>query len=263
MTAKGKINASTLTAGDRIIVNTQAAFYGSDGSKMTGVQESSTKTGENVTVARVISKYFREAKGRYERRGKYVITTNVGTFEAAPIQTMWLAPEDAPGIKRAHVEALEENKRRDREPTPEEVQATEELPEVDRIRTEMEKARNADTLVQAVQIASTALGLPPEAAQLWAGACWNPKPEVGDVVTRRENGQVMIVKEITETCAVLVGAPGTPEHALIRVTVLHRFIDRHEFLISKRFTKYASACANGWHGTAPARGRMICPECPL
>lgn len=98
MTAKGKINASKVQAGDRIIVKTR-----SNGT----VYESATKTGEFVSVARVIAKTFRAASGQYERRGKYVIETNVGTFEAAAIQTMWLAPEDAAGIKRAYAEDAE------------------------------------------------------------------------------------------------------------------------------------------------------------
>jgi hypothetical protein len=54
-------------------------------------------------------KDFRAA-GRYEARGKYVIITSAGSFEAAPIQTMWLAPEDPAGIKQAYAEALELNK---------------------------------------------------------------------------------------------------------------------------------------------------------
>lgn len=101
MAAMGKINASSVQPGDRIIVATR-----SNGT----VHESSTKTGEFVTVARVVDKSFRAASGPYESRGKYVITASVhgvpATFEAAPIQTMWLAPEDPAGIKRAHVEAL-------------------------------------------------------------------------------------------------------------------------------------------------------------
>lgn len=99
MTAKGKINASKVQAGDRIIVKVSA-----DGT----VRPSDTKTGEGVQVCRVTDKGTRAA-GQYEARGKYIVHTSVGSFEAAPIQTMWLAPEDAAGIKRAHVEALVEN----------------------------------------------------------------------------------------------------------------------------------------------------------
>jgi hypothetical protein len=96
MTAKGKINASNVNETHRIIVKVSA-----DGT----VRESATKTGEGVQVARVIAKTFRAAQGPYEARGKYVIETSAGTFEAAPIQTMWLAPEDAAGVKRARAEA--------------------------------------------------------------------------------------------------------------------------------------------------------------
>jgi len=108
MTAKGKINASKVQVGDRIIVK---AYYDSKGHAL-GVLQSATKTGENVFVARVIGKGFRAARGAYESRGRYVVETTAGTFEAAPAQAMWLAPEDAAGIKRAHVEALAEDLQR-------------------------------------------------------------------------------------------------------------------------------------------------------
>lgn len=101
MTAKGKINASKVTEGHRIIVKVL---------EDSTVRESATKTGEGVQVARVLGKTFRSAQGPYEAHGKYVILTSAGTFEAAPIQTMWLAPEDPAGIKRAHAEALELDK---------------------------------------------------------------------------------------------------------------------------------------------------------
>lgn len=97
MTAAGKINASKVTIGDRIIVTAPMVEGGV-------VSWSSTKTGE-VLIVRVTGKRFREAQGRYEARGKYVIETTAGTFEAAGIQTMWLAPEDAAGVKRALTEA--------------------------------------------------------------------------------------------------------------------------------------------------------------
>lgn len=104
MTAKGKINASNVTTGDRIIVKTHESGR---------VTESATKTGEGVHVARVIGKTFRAAQGPYEARGKYIIETTSGSFEAAPIQTMWLAPEDAAGVKRAYTEALAEDRERE------------------------------------------------------------------------------------------------------------------------------------------------------
>lgn len=113
MAAKGKINASKVQAGDRIIVK----LHRNDAGLLTHITESPTKTGEDVIVALVIGKHFRAAQGPYECRGKYVIETSAGLFEAAPIQTMWLAPEDAAGVKRAHVEALLEDAERDRQET--------------------------------------------------------------------------------------------------------------------------------------------------
>lgn len=111
MTAKGKINASKVQADDRIIVQVSAG---------TGeVRPSTTKTGEGVFVARVTGKTFgHEGRGNggYGRSTRfYTVHTTAGSFEAAPIQTMWLAPEDAPGIKRAHAEAERIDAQRDNE----------------------------------------------------------------------------------------------------------------------------------------------------
>lgn len=108
MTAQGKINASSVQTGDRILIADSTDWQ-------TGepiMTPSRTKTGETVRVVRVTGKSFRAAQGRYERQGKYVVETTAGTFEAAPSQTMWLAPEDPAGVKRAHVEALAEDEER-------------------------------------------------------------------------------------------------------------------------------------------------------
>jgi hypothetical protein len=118
--AKGKVNASEAEAGMRIIVKVS---YDTEGHAT--IRPSSTKTGEGVFVARIIEKGFRAA-GRYEARGKYVIHTSAGSFDAAPIQTMWLAPEDPAGIKRAYAEAVAEDAARPAaEPTTETVPAVE------------------------------------------------------------------------------------------------------------------------------------------
>jgi hypothetical protein len=91
MSAKGKVNASQVQRGDRIIaiVNRETGY----------VFPSSTKTGDLVEIVRVTSKV------KHSSQRGYVIRTSAGSFYAEPIQTMWLAPEDAAGIKRAHAEA--------------------------------------------------------------------------------------------------------------------------------------------------------------
>ena len=99
MTAKGKINASKVQINDRVLV-TPSLTEGR-------VNISQTKTGEGVHVARVIDKVY--APGANRRPGFYKVVTTSGTFHAAPIETMWLAPEDVAGMKRAHVEALAED----------------------------------------------------------------------------------------------------------------------------------------------------------
>jgi hypothetical protein len=101
MTAKGKINASKVTTGERILVDTEMRVYGGD-----ECGPSRTKTGATVVTARVLNKL------KVSNLRGYIIVTNVGRFYAEPIQTMWLTPEDNAGIKRAHVEALAEDNQR-------------------------------------------------------------------------------------------------------------------------------------------------------
>jgi hypothetical protein len=98
MTAQGKINASQVEIGHRIIVKVS---YDPAGHMITS--PSRTKTGQGVEIVRVIGKFKHSSK-----RG-YMILTSLGSlngFYAEPIQTMWLAPEDPAGRNRAHAEAL-------------------------------------------------------------------------------------------------------------------------------------------------------------
>lgn len=167
MTAKGKINASKVQAGDRVIVKVN-----SDGT----VRPSDTKTGEGVQIARVTDKGMRAA-GQYEARGKYIVHTSAGSFEAAPIQTMWLAPEDAAGIKRAHVEALAEDKRLNRAASETEIQAGVEADQAEKIREAATAARQAPTAEQAAEIIGAALNLPAEQAAGWVAVNWSAPEE--------------------------------------------------------------------------------------
>lgn len=94
--AAGKTNASRLQVGDRILV---IASTDKPGHALL----SHRKTGEGVHVARVTFKEWVPGG----RRGTYTIYTTSGiSVGHQAIQTMWLAPEDAAGVKRAHVEAL-------------------------------------------------------------------------------------------------------------------------------------------------------------
>jgi hypothetical protein len=131
MTAKGKINASNVTTTDRIIVNTNGGAYEGD-----TVRPSATKTGEGVVIARVLDKL--KAAGR---RG-YVIVTSAGSFYAEPIQTMWLAPEDNAGIKRAYAEALIEDAAR---PAVEVTEEPAEAPTPAELVESMDEAHEATT----------------------------------------------------------------------------------------------------------------------
>lgn len=100
MTAAGRINASQVTEGTRVIVK----INHNDAGLFTSWDISRNKTGEGVMVARVT------AKEKCSNRRGYMLYTSVSEtpIYCEPIQTMWLAPEDAAGIKRAHAEALAE-----------------------------------------------------------------------------------------------------------------------------------------------------------
>lgn len=117
MTAKGKITAARVTAGDRILVKHYNAENVADLSVLQylGAEHalgiSTTKTGEGVTVARVLRVEAKLVTGGRRDRRVYDIHTTEGILgNNVPTQTMWLAPEDAAGIKRAHAEALELDK---------------------------------------------------------------------------------------------------------------------------------------------------------
>lgn len=121
MTAKGKITAARIAAGDRILVKHYTAENVADLSvlKYLGAEHalgiSTTKTGEGVTVARVLKVEAKLVTGGRRDRRVYDIHTTEGILgDNAPAQTLTLAPEDAAGIKRAHVEALAANEAYDR-----------------------------------------------------------------------------------------------------------------------------------------------------
>jgi hypothetical protein len=96
MLAAGKTNASQAREGDRILI--QFALGGVP-------VLSPTKTG--AEVVRITGKSFAQA-GRGQARGTFTLHTTAGDIAGLQaIQTMWLAPEDAAGVKRAEKEARE------------------------------------------------------------------------------------------------------------------------------------------------------------
>jgi hypothetical protein len=225
MTAAGKINASKLEVGMRILVQVNVAI---DFEGTIGTRESSRKTGENVRTARVIEKTFRAAQGRYEQRGKYVITTTEGTFEAATIQTMFLAPEDAAGIKRAHVEALAMDE-------------------------EFEAARQAKADAEATERRA-------------AYESRDEKlPEVGDVVEFIGENAGSVTGTVTETVGRMVSVEwirhSSGQRGFDRPTD-GEFAGTWKITQAEAWRERAIRCPNRWHRTGPARMRMLCPECP-
>jgi hypothetical protein len=268
MTAKGKINASNLEAGMRIIVKTNVAI---DFEGTIGMRESSTKTGENVEIVRVIGKTFRAAQGPYEARGKYVIETSAGTFEAAPIQTMFLAPEDAAGIKRAHAEALIED------------EAFEAAKAED---VAGEDAYDAETIESIERIISTATTGQIDHLAKAIGDAWQDErfstrtfdrlnrlhanrfaalqePKPGDMIRRLGDGpgaKCFLVRDVTPF-TIWYGGIGhdMTEGALNRPEWRFHFVR----VASEDFRARARRCSNEWHRTGPTREIMLCPDCPL
>lgn len=266
MTAAGKINASKLEVGMRILVQVGVAI---DFEGTIGTRESSRKTGENVRTARVIAKDFRAAKGPYEARGKYVITTTEGTFEAATIQTMFLAPEDAAGIKRAHVEALA----MDAEFEAAKDVAGEDAYDAETIE-EIEKAINTasvgtiDRLAKAIGDAwqeerfstRTFDRLNRLHANRFA-ALREPKP--GDMIRRIGDGPGAKCLRVRDVTAFTIWYEGIGRD--LTVGALNRPEWRFHFVrvASEDFRARARRCSNEWHRTGPTREIMLCPDCPL
>lgn len=110
--AQGKENAANIKVGDRILVKHYNQENEADRATLEWLGKdralgiSRTKTGEGVTVARVLEVQAVMVQGRRAQRRYNIITTEGVLENNAPIQTMIMAPEDAAGIKRAHVEAL-------------------------------------------------------------------------------------------------------------------------------------------------------------
>lgn len=115
--AQGKENAANIKVGDRILVKHYRAEVEADRATLEWLGKdralgiSTRKTGEGVTVARVLDVQAVMVTGGRRAKRVYNIITTEGVLENnAPIQTMIMAPEDAAGIKRAHAEALELDK---------------------------------------------------------------------------------------------------------------------------------------------------------
>lgn len=104
MTAQGKITATgivtELAAGRRVRILLERTEVG------TLAVTSKKTSAETLEVTE-----YRVAQGRtMGSRRRYVFLTSAGvTMDFSPSQTFLLAPEDAAGIKRAHVEALAED----------------------------------------------------------------------------------------------------------------------------------------------------------
>lgn len=112
MTAQGKINASTVAkspAGTIRILVTRDAGKATTEMGPDGLGLSRVKTGAIVaTVKSVVAVRVKTGSFHRSQATVYDIHTDQGRILGlAPIQTMWLAPEDSAAVERAHAEALE------------------------------------------------------------------------------------------------------------------------------------------------------------
>jgi hypothetical protein len=214
MTAQGKINASNVQVNDRIIVKNG--------------QVSGTKTGEGVEIVRVLDKTFRPA-GRFESRGRYVITTSAGSFEAAPIQTMFLAPEDAAGIKRAHVEALELDVIRNRE-------------NADRVLAKLDKTYSVSEEEA-------------EDAYFEVKAQENEAARLTDAFLTRHEG--LAFREGLALDEDEAHEEDKERNLHFNLYAAASFKEQHDY----RNVVVTVNCPNAWHRSAPARARVLCQDC--
>ncbi|MEU7570305.1 hypothetical protein [Micromonospora sp. NPDC049240] len=123
MTAQGKANAANISKAINRGITVRILLEREDAEKLKGwginrepgLVATNRKTG--VLTLAVLEAETRLSSGAgYTRRQarEYRFRTTEGwTLWHSPIQTFILAPEDAPGIKRAHKEALELDKKRD------------------------------------------------------------------------------------------------------------------------------------------------------
>jgi predicted DNA binding protein len=114
MTAKGKITAARVQAGDRILVKVYDRSNTEDHAILDHLKKdwalgiATTLTGTGVRVARVLSVEAYTVQGGRRAARAYDIHTTEGTLgNNVAHQTMLLAPETPAAVKRAHAEALE------------------------------------------------------------------------------------------------------------------------------------------------------------
>jgi hypothetical protein len=195
MTAAGKTTAARVQAGDRILVKHYTMENEADRptlewlGKERALGISTRKTGEGVTVARVLRVEARMITGGRRDKRVYDIYTTEGVLENnAPAQTMMLAPEDAAGIKRAHAEALELDKVYEAYPVAEEAPAVP-AKELDIRPVELEIPLEGAGGSMAHIPADVALGVGPECGPGWAA---DVEPEVREELVKimpRANGK--------------------------------------------------------------------------
>lgn len=126
MTAAGKITTARIAEGDRVLVKHYTRDNMADLTTLDYLNKdwalgiSTTKTGQGVEVARVLKVEAAAVTGGRRDKRVYDVYTTAGVISnCAPSQTWTLAPEDAAGIKRAHVEAMALNEVMDAYPVAE------------------------------------------------------------------------------------------------------------------------------------------------
>jgi hypothetical protein len=157
--------------------------------------------------------------------GKVRVTTTEGAILVPAHQTFTLAPETPAAVKRAHVEALAEDNERD---------AAQAAAELEAVAAEIETA-------EAAQIIDAT-----EAAKL------RETHAAAERCTRRSYGREALgglaLSHLADIRGELAEAATRPAALVAQMDEAHEGTTRR--------------CPNEWHRSAPARARMLCPECP-
>lgn len=122
MTATGRLTASKVTPGTRILVSRESAEWAALMERDAMLVPARTLTGDDVQTVLVTdtsSALTEPVAGERRRSRIYTLATSAGPVVLSPHQTVRVAPETPAAIKRAHVAALAENVERNRAVTAE------------------------------------------------------------------------------------------------------------------------------------------------
>jgi hypothetical protein len=255
MTAKGKITTANLEVGTRILIVRESDATAKLMERDAEMVPATKQTG--ATVARVLE-VRAGTRRQYERNVPREVVTTAGVVRAYGHQTFILAPESPAAVKKAHVEALAMNE------------------EFDAAKAEKDAADSAEQIMEwltkydiFLTDASTADcervakkyhdAIGQDFADALREDAARKAPEQGDTIERYRTGQFLRVVEVDAKHVTYHGFGKDLTVGIIDRTafgILFRIVG------SDAWRGRTGRCGNEWHRSAPARERMLCPECP-